>query len=186
MDKCGEKCEVYSRVTGYFRPVANWNKGKQEEFRERKMFRIVGRTVVFLGLFVLLALAAGCGHNAIQYGDGVGLDFGINPENWTCSFTLRYGKILSACVRENTELEIQGGNDTTGNGGTEKGGAVVKTESSVKVKGGKQVTGYYVDAIKAGAKPEELDKYTDGSNPPPRRRNCAQKRRKRKIKVFPP
>ena len=60
MDKCGEKCEVYSRVTGYFRPVANWNKGKQQEFMERKMFRIVGRTVVFLGLFVLLALAAGC------------------------------------------------------------------------------------------------------------------------------
>ena len=27
MEKCGAKCEVYSRVTGYFRPVANWNKG---------------------------------------------------------------------------------------------------------------------------------------------------------------
>ena len=28
--------EVYSRVVGYFRPVNQWNKGKQEEFRERK------------------------------------------------------------------------------------------------------------------------------------------------------
>jgi len=28
-------CEVYSRVVGYMRPVAQWNKGKQEEFRER-------------------------------------------------------------------------------------------------------------------------------------------------------
>ena len=40
MDKCGEKCEVYSRVTGYFRPVSNWNKGKQEEFKDRKTYRI--------------------------------------------------------------------------------------------------------------------------------------------------
>lgn len=28
--------EVYSRVSGYFRPVNQWNKGKQEEFSERK------------------------------------------------------------------------------------------------------------------------------------------------------
>ena len=42
MDKCGEKCEVYSRVTGYFRPVANWNKGKKEEFAERKTFEVQG------------------------------------------------------------------------------------------------------------------------------------------------
>lgn len=28
--------EVYSRVSGYFRPVAQWNKGKREEFSERK------------------------------------------------------------------------------------------------------------------------------------------------------
>jgi anaerobic ribonucleoside-triphosphate reductase len=27
--------EVYSRVVGYFRPVNQWNKGKQEEFKER-------------------------------------------------------------------------------------------------------------------------------------------------------
>ncbi len=28
--------EVYSRVVGYYRPVANWNDGKREEFKERK------------------------------------------------------------------------------------------------------------------------------------------------------
>lgn len=33
-------CEVYSRVVGYFRPVANWNPGKQVEFAERKTVRI--------------------------------------------------------------------------------------------------------------------------------------------------
>jgi len=32
--------EVYSRVVGYFRPVNQWNRGKQEEFKERKAFKI--------------------------------------------------------------------------------------------------------------------------------------------------
>lgn len=37
--KCGEPCEVYSRVVGYFRPVQQWNKGKQEEFKDRVTFK---------------------------------------------------------------------------------------------------------------------------------------------------
>jgi len=34
------KCnvEVFSRVTGFFRPVQSWNKGKAEEFKDRKKF----------------------------------------------------------------------------------------------------------------------------------------------------
>ena len=32
-------CEVWSRVVGYFRPVSKWNKGKQEEFKDRKTFK---------------------------------------------------------------------------------------------------------------------------------------------------
>lgn len=36
----GTKCEVYSRVVGYLRPVQNWNKGKQEEFGLRKTMTI--------------------------------------------------------------------------------------------------------------------------------------------------
>ena len=39
MSSCRQKCEVYSRVCGYFRPVANWNRGKQQEFKERKNFK---------------------------------------------------------------------------------------------------------------------------------------------------
>jgi len=31
--------EVYSRVVGYFRPVKQWNKGKQEEFAKRKTYK---------------------------------------------------------------------------------------------------------------------------------------------------
>ncbi|HDM22189.1 MAG TPA: ribonucleoside triphosphate reductase, partial [Methanomicrobia archaeon] len=36
--ECGKETEVYSRVVGYLRPVKNWNKGKKEEFRQRKEF----------------------------------------------------------------------------------------------------------------------------------------------------
>jgi len=32
------KCEVYSRVVGYIRPIEQWNDSKQEEFKDRKMF----------------------------------------------------------------------------------------------------------------------------------------------------
>ena len=37
---CGEKTEVYSRITGYYRPVQNWNAGKTQEFKERKEYVI--------------------------------------------------------------------------------------------------------------------------------------------------
>lgn len=36
---CGKETEVYSRVVGYFRPVRNWNEGKQEEFRQRVEYK---------------------------------------------------------------------------------------------------------------------------------------------------
>lgn len=38
--ECGAECEVYSRVVGYLRPVSQWNKGKREEFKLRKTFRM--------------------------------------------------------------------------------------------------------------------------------------------------
>ncbi|OGI02908.1 MAG: ribonucleoside triphosphate reductase, partial [Candidatus Melainabacteria bacterium GWF2_37_15] len=38
--ECAENCEVYSRVVGYLRPVNQWNKGKQEEFKVRKTFKL--------------------------------------------------------------------------------------------------------------------------------------------------
>ncbi len=37
---CGEKTEVYSRITGYYRPVQNWNDGKSQEFKQRKTYDI--------------------------------------------------------------------------------------------------------------------------------------------------
>ena len=35
---CGEKTEVYSRITGYYRPVQNWNDGKSQEYKHRKVY----------------------------------------------------------------------------------------------------------------------------------------------------
>lgn len=35
---CGEETEIYSRITGYYRPVKNWNDGKAQEFKKRKSY----------------------------------------------------------------------------------------------------------------------------------------------------
>jgi ribonucleoside-triphosphate reductase len=40
--KCGESTEVYSRITGYYRPVQNWNDGKAKEFKDRKEYVVDG------------------------------------------------------------------------------------------------------------------------------------------------
>ena len=39
---CGKPTEVYSRITGYYRPVQNWNKGKAQEFKDRKNYSFQG------------------------------------------------------------------------------------------------------------------------------------------------
>ena len=41
---CGEETEVYSRITGYYRAVCNWNAGKTEEYKERKEYVLGGGT----------------------------------------------------------------------------------------------------------------------------------------------
>ncbi len=154
MEKCNEKCEVYSRVTGYFRPVSNWNKGKKQEFEDRKTYN-VGKAVLILAAGLCLT---GCGHNTVSYGDGVMLETTINPESYAFGVSFRYGKILTACVRENAELEMQGaGSGNAGTGGDNATGA--NSTGKVKLKIGRQITGYYVDALKAGATTEEIEKY---------------------------
>lgn len=37
---CGKEAEVYSRITGYYRPVQNWNDGKTQEYENRKTYQI--------------------------------------------------------------------------------------------------------------------------------------------------
>ena len=52
--KCGADTEVYSRITGYYRPVKNWNAGKTQEFKDRRTYQVMGsqpksasRTAIF-------------------------------------------------------------------------------------------------------------------------------------------
>ena len=42
--KCGGKAEVYSRITGYYRPVQNWNDGKAQEYKNRKLYEVMEQT----------------------------------------------------------------------------------------------------------------------------------------------
>ncbi|MGF7084324.1 anaerobic ribonucleoside-triphosphate reductase [Lachnospiraceae bacterium PF1-4] len=37
---CGETAEVYSRITGYYRPIKNWNDGKSQEYKDRKTYKV--------------------------------------------------------------------------------------------------------------------------------------------------
>ena len=47
--KCKEKTEVYSRITGYYRPVQNWNDGKAQEFKDRKVYDIGSSKLTHIG-----------------------------------------------------------------------------------------------------------------------------------------
>jgi len=47
--ECGKETEVYSRITGYYRPVKNWNDGKAQEYRERKTYNIANSVLTHTG-----------------------------------------------------------------------------------------------------------------------------------------
>ena len=42
------ECEVYSRVVGYLRPVQQWNRGKQQEFSDRKTFNMKSKKEIIV------------------------------------------------------------------------------------------------------------------------------------------
>ena len=116
------------------------------------------RKIMLAFAAVLAALLTGCGHNAVHYGDGIGFDAGINPENWTASFTLRYGKILSTVTRDNVEIELTGNaNANTQNGGEKTALTKVGTDGKV----GTQTLGDYFKTDKGKA---ELMKHIDSTS----------------------
>lgn len=123
------------------------------------------KNLFLVGTAVCMAVfLTACGHNAVTYGDGIGFDAGVNPENFTASFNLRYGKILSAVTRDNVEIEVTGKTDANGTSGTEKSGnAAVSTDGTLKIKIGRQINGAAVDLVKAGA---DADKVVDALTKP--------------------
>ncbi|MBR4720641.1 MAG: ribonucleoside triphosphate reductase [Clostridia bacterium] len=48
--ECGEKTEVYSRITGYYRPVQNWNDGKTQEYKDRRTYDIANSKLTRSGV----------------------------------------------------------------------------------------------------------------------------------------
>ncbi len=46
---CGKPAEVYSRITGYYRPVQNWNEGKTQEYKDRKSYDIANSKLTHNG-----------------------------------------------------------------------------------------------------------------------------------------
>ena len=126
-----------------------------------KIWFVFVHLAVIIGLIIaVIALCTGCSHNSVQYSDGVGFETTFRPDSGNFGITFRYGKILSVAARENTEVEMTG--EGQGSGGENSGGA--SSSGSVKVKIGKQITGYYVDALNAGATPEQLNTYLNGEN----------------------
>jgi len=125
------------------------------------------RKIMLAFAAVLAALLTGCGHNAVHYGDGIGFDAGINPENWTASFTLRYGKILSTVTRDNVEIELTGNaNANTQNGGEKTALTKVGTDGNLKIKIGRQINGAAVDLVKAGADTDKVVSALSETAPP--------------------
>ncbi len=68
--KCGRETEVYSRITGYYRPVKNWNDGKAQEYKERKTYDIFNSKLTHNGPRAEEATCA-CDENAAVLADGV-------------------------------------------------------------------------------------------------------------------
>ena len=155
MSKCGEKTEVYSRVCGYFRPVSNWNKGKKEEFKDRKTFKVTGVLLALIATATLFLLT-GCGHNVATFSKGIRAVAGINPDTYTVSIGIDYGENVTIAVKEKAEASYHG--ETTGNAGSgeELSGEVV-TGSRLELKTGDQVTGYVVDFEEAKQKNNAAD-----------------------------
>ena len=94
-------------------------------------------------------LLAGCGHNAVTYGDGVQAELGFIPDQYKVALTFRYGKIFSAAVKEKAKVTLT--TDADNNGTADKAGAATKVATTLTIETGDQITGYAVDKAKIEA-----------------------------------
>lgn len=121
----------------------------------------MNKVILTVAITCIVGIITGCSHNSIQYSDGVGLETTFRPDSGNFGLTFRYGKILSAVLRENSEIEMSGKGSGSGSStGTTSSTGTASADGSLKVKIGKQITGYYVDALNAGATADNLEKYT--------------------------
>ena len=117
---------------------------------------------IFLALAIpALLILSGCSHNVVTYGDGIGFDMGVDPEHFSASFTLRYGKTMTAITRDNVEIGLNGKAGLDGIP-VQENDSKVATDGSLHVKIGRQINGYAVDLVEAGADPDKVvDALTD-------------------------
>ncbi len=69
--KCGAEAEVYSRITGYYRPVKNWNDGKSQEYKERKTYDIATSVLTHEGPRTQEGTDCGCSAGTPALLDGI-------------------------------------------------------------------------------------------------------------------
>ena len=67
--ECGEATEVYSRITGYYRPVQNFNDGKAQEFKDRRVYNVEKSVVRPIDKSAKTEKCACEGHTANEYSD---------------------------------------------------------------------------------------------------------------------
>ncbi len=67
--ECGENTEVYSRITGYYRPVQNWNDGKAQEYKDRKVYDIANSKLTHTGVLASEETACACDEPTIADGN---------------------------------------------------------------------------------------------------------------------
>lgn len=94
-------------------------------------------------------LLAGCGHNAVTYGDGVSAEVGFIPDQYKVALTFRYGKIFSAVVKEKAKVTLT--TDADNNGTAEKAGQNTNVKTTLTLETGNQITGYAVEKAKVEA-----------------------------------
>lgn len=113
---------------------------------------MIEKIKLYFAAAVAAFMLTGCGHNAIQFSKGIGFDAGFDPEHMTARVNLRYGEILSVAARDNIEVEVSTGVE----GSQESAQAGTKADSTLKLKIGQQINGYFVEAIEAGADAKDL------------------------------
>lgn len=112
------------------------------------------KTIALLSICGIAFLLAGCGHNAVQYSDGIGVELGLIPDQYQIALNFRYGKIFSAVVKEKTEIMLE----TEGGGEVDKSDTAAGKTSNKTIltfKTGDQVTGRMVELEEAKAKKTE-------------------------------
>jgi len=80
---CGKTTEVYSRITGYYRPIQNWNDGKSQEYKDRKVYDIENSV-----------LRPDCGVNAQTKAECTCSEAPKAEETGCCTSAKEQGKVL--------------------------------------------------------------------------------------------